>query len=79
VDAVVLYGAITALFGVLSAVARELYVERGRHMESKDKRIAYYEEQVMPTMNRLLDAQEKQGTAMAVLTRVVEKSLERQS
>lgn len=78
-DAVVLYGAITALFGVLSAVARELYVERGRHMESKDKRIAYYEEQVMPTMNRVLDAQEKQATSMAVLTRVVEKSLEQKS
>lgn len=76
-DALILYGAITALFGALGAVARELYVERGRRLTTCEQENIYLREQVMPTMHRVLDASEKQLTSQAVLTRVVEESLKR--
>lgn len=73
-DALILYGAITALFGALGAVARELYVERGRRLTTCEKENSYLRERVIPT---ILDSSEKQLRAQAVLTRVVEESLKR--
>jgi hypothetical protein len=77
VETLVLQGAIVALFGIVTAVAKVAWAERGTRVQALEKRVAYYEEQVMPTMNRVLDASDKQQTSLAVLTRVVEGGLKR--
>lgn len=76
-DMIVLEGAIAALFGVLGAVAKVAWAERGSTIARQDKELSYYREQVMPTMNRVLDASDEQLKGFAVLTRVVEDDLRR--
>lgn len=74
-DVLVLEGAITALFGVVIALAKVAWSERGTRIATSEKEIAYYKEQVVPTMHRVLDASDEQQTSLAVLTRVVEDGL----
>ncbi len=74
-DVLVLQGAIVALVGFITALAKVAWSERGARLAECDKKITYYEQQVIPTMHRVLDASEKQQTGLAVLTRVVEDGI----
>ena len=74
-DILVLQGAIVALFGVITALAKVAWSERGARMETCEKEIAYYKEQVIPTMHRVLDASDQGQTSLALLTRVVEDAV----
>ena len=74
-DVLVLQGAVVAMFGVITAVAKVAWSERGVRIQTCEKENAYYKEQVIPIMHRVLDASDQQQRSQAVLTRVVEDSL----
>lgn len=74
-DVLILQGAVVALFGVVTALAKVAWSERGSRVNACEKKVAYYEEQVIPTITRVIDASEKGQVSLAVLTRVVEESL----
>lgn len=76
-DLAVLYGAIATLCGVIGALAKVAWTERGSRLDSCEKEISYYKEQVMPTMNRVLDGSDKLQTSLTVLTKVFEDSVRR--
>ena len=71
-DEVVLKGAVVFLFGVVSALAKIAWAERGTRITRYEGELAYYREQVMPLMHRVLDASDQQQTSIAVLSRVLE-------
>lgn len=76
-DLAVLYGAIAALFGVVSVLAKVAWSERAFRVDKCEKETAYYREQVMPAMREITEASRAQNTGLLSLTRVVEEYLRR--
>ena len=71
-DVPILLGFVGALLGVISALAKVAWNERGVRVQNYEKDLAYYRDQVMPLMHRVLDASEQDQKSIAVLTRVLE-------
>lgn len=76
-DILVLQGAIASLCGVIAVIAKAAWSERFSRIQSCEVQLAFYKEQVVPTLTRVLDTLEKQHDSQERLTTVIEERMKR--